>query len=251
MAITYRGMEKVLYIRDLKQDATASGLRLALQTTHTLAAEVSSTATVTKDGTENSIGTPAYTLDMSYLGSDDEMNELIEDLMNNGRIMEFWEVNFNKPEHDTPDNTSFAVRYGRGYITSWSGEDGAEDNETISVTVAVNGVPQKGYCEVPAEDLEALQYAFTCLQPQPVLTLTPATESVAVGSTVQLTSSRVNGISVKSSDTRVASASVDAAVLGADTRTITVTGNYAGTATITLTADDGVTATATVTVTAE
>ena len=158
MATAIDGINKLLYIREKSQAESMDGTRLAFQTTHTLSGTADTNSTSTKDGTKNTRGTATWTMDAEMLGSDDPTYELLEDAFNAGSLLEFWEVDFNKPGDG---QNEYESKYFQGVVTDFSNEDPSDDNETLSYTVAINGVPQKGTVELEKQEVDALQYAFT------------------------------------------------------------------------------------------
>jgi TP901-1 family phage major tail protein len=239
MATVINGIDNILYLRNLADDDTLQGARLSLQTTHSFSGSNDTTATVTKDGTQNSIGKPSWTLSMEVLASDDETLKIIKKAFNESKLLEVWSVNFGQPENTNPDNTSYFTTYARGYVTSFEDEEGAEDNGTISIELAINGIPQDGYCEVAKTDVESLQYAFTCLNALGAFTVAPSTSTLTeVGATATVTASRKNGVTAVSAN----SAYVSVAKGEADYEWI-LTANYIPVAStevkVTFTADDG------------
>lgn len=241
----YRGINTVLYIRNLSQATTMSGGRLALQTTHTLSVSADSDSTATKDGNISTPGVPETTLSVENIGSDDFLDDVIKNSVFKGTKLEIWEVNFDKPNPNTPAGvspTSFFARYMQGQATSWESENAADSTNTHSSEFAINGTPQDGYVTLTKPDLDALQYAFHDITPVEALTLTPATKSIAAGTDTELTASREANFTVE--DATVVSIAPDE-----DGVTVTVTGLKAGSSTVTATGYDGSVATATITVT--
>lgn len=242
MATVINGIDNILYLRNLKDDDTLKGARLSLQTEHTWSGSNDTTTTVTKDGTQNSIGTPAWTLSLSVLASDDETLRILEKAFNDADVVEFWSVNFGRPETSDLGNTSYFTKYARGYVTSFEDAESAEENGTITVEVAINGIPQEGYANVPKTDVEALQYAFTHLDALGAFTVTPATTVLnEVGATAQVKVSRNKGVTAASDN----SAYVSVEQVN-DAGEWLLTANYIGLSEnhvkVTFTADDGDTA---------
>lgn len=239
MATVINGIDNILYLRNLKNDDTLKGARLSLQTEHTWSGSNDTTTTVTKDGTQNSIGTPSWTLSLSVLASDDETLNILEKAFNNSEIVEFWSVNFARPETTSLNNTSYLTKYARGYVTSFEDAESAEENGTIKVEVAINGIPQEGYANVPKTDVAALQYAFTNLDALGAFMVTPTTAVLKeVGATTQVTVSRKTGVTAVSDN----SAYVSVEKLD-DAGKWLLTANYIGLSEthvkVTFTADDG------------
>ena len=247
MATVINGVDNILYLRNLKNDDTLKGARLSLQTEHTWSGSNDTTTTVTKDGTKNSIGTPSWTLSLKVLASDDETLNILEKAFNNSETVEFWSVNFGRPETGKLDNTSYLTKYARGYVTSFEDAESAEENGTITVEVAINGIPQEGYANVPKTDVAALQYAFTNLGALGAFTVTPSTaELTQVGATAQVTASRKTGVTASSDNSAYVSVE-EADGNGKWLLTANYIGVTATTVKVTFTADDGDTATVNVT----
>lgn len=241
----YRGINTVLYIRNLSQATSMSGGRLALQTTHTLSVSADSDSQATKDGNVSTPGVPETTLSVENIGSDDFLDDVIKNSVFKGNKLEIWEVNFDKPNPNTPAGqapTSFFARYMQGQATSWESENAADSTSTHSSEFAINGTPQDGYVTLDKPDLDALQYAFHDITPVAELTLTPTTASVQTGATTELTASR-------EANYKVDDATVASIAPSADGLTANVTGLKAGTTTVTATGYDGSVVTATITVT--
>lgn len=239
MATVINGIDNILYLRNLKNDDTLKGARLSLQTEHTWSGSNDTTTTVTKDGTKNSIGTPSWTLSLSVLASDDETLQILEKAFNNSEVVEFWSVNFGRPETTSLNNTSYLTKYARGYVTSFEDAESAEENGTITVEVTIDAIPQEGYANVPKTDVAALQYAFTNLDALGAFTVTPTTTVLKeVGATTQVTVSRKTGVTAVSDN----SAYVSVEKLD-DAGKWLLTANYIGLSEthvkVTFTADDG------------
>lgn len=91
------------------------------------------------------------------LGSDDPTGKILYDAFIKGGTVEVWEVDFNKPAEG---EGKYNAKYMQGKVTSWSGEDPSDDNETVSYSISIDGVPQDGVVTLEKEDITALQYAF-------------------------------------------------------------------------------------------
>ena len=242
----YRGINTVLYIRNLSQATSMSGGRLALQTTHTLTVSADSDSKATKDGKVSTPGVPETKLKVENIGSDDFLDDVIKNSVFKGYKLEIWEVNFDKPNPNTPAGaapTSFFARYMQGQATSWESENAADSTNTHSSEFAINGTPQDGYVTLDKPDLDALQYAFHDITPVAKLALTPTTASVATGATTKLTASREANYTVKDD-------SIVSLAPAKDGLSVSVTGRKAGTTTVTATGYDGSMVTANITVTA-
>lgn len=158
-----QGKNKILAFRLLKDAATATGTKLALQVEHTLNYERSNETTETKDGPVVSPGALVPTLELSALATDDPLNKMLMKSVIDGEKLEIWEIDLTKEVASGKYN----ALYMQGNLRSWSVPAPATGPVTISTAADIDGVPKEGQVTLTAEQISEVQYAFKDLANAP------------------------------------------------------------------------------------
>lgn len=153
--------DRLVYLYRLNKDAaTTDGAVLAFVTENTRTKSKESESTVTKDGSITTPGAIEHELEStSLLAKGDKMVEKMEDALDNGDLLDIWEVNLDEPAED--GENKFKGRYFQGYITELEVSSSAEDFVELSHTFALNGSGVRGDVTVSAEQQEMASYVFT------------------------------------------------------------------------------------------
>lgn len=152
----YFGRDKILYFRQLKDEATDKGAKLALQIEHTLTQERTTETKTTKDGPVVTQGALTTTLELTAVSSNDAVNADLYDAFVNGNMLECWEVN----RADAREEGKFGAKYMRGKLQSWALPAPGEDTVDVSTTLQVEVGPLDGVVTIDAEEEAAINAVF-------------------------------------------------------------------------------------------
>lgn len=159
MAEMQQGKNKILLFRRLADSATEAA-KLVFQTEHTFSYSRSLDRIITKDGAIIKVGDLEAEVSIDAIqAKDDPVAEMLRDAAIKGEKLELWEVTVDE-DLKTVDDKYPAV-YCQGYLDSWENGAGAEDEATISSNFIVELEPQFGEATLTAEQVAAVQYAFT------------------------------------------------------------------------------------------
>lgn len=162
-----QGAQKILFLGEVV-DGTSSinGARLSLQTTHNFTTSVDSNSTTTKDGNINSYSQPAQEGSIENIDSEDPTNALLRKSVEKGATLAIWEVDLSRV--GTGDNANkYPAIYYQGRVTKLEKDADADDNATQKADLAIDGIGQDGYVSIPANVVDAIQYAFRDLKVAP------------------------------------------------------------------------------------
>lgn len=149
------GKDKILKFRILEDASKVDGAKLALQTEHEWSYERDNNSTMTKDGSIQSDSGLNVTLDISAVSSRDEVNLMLFRAVKEGKLLEVWEYDLASEESGQFDTT-----YARGYLSSWTVPDSAEDLEELSTTMNIEGVPVTGKDKLTEEEINRVNAAY-------------------------------------------------------------------------------------------
>lgn len=155
------GKDKILMFRLLEEASKQSAAKLALQTEHTLSAERSVDTTQTKDGAVTSDGGIEYSLDLTAIASQDEVNKMLKKSVDEQKVLEVWEINLAGEKQ----GEKYPALYMQGKLESWELPANVEDLAEISTSMKIDGKPQEGYATISESDKKAILYAFRDVTP--------------------------------------------------------------------------------------
>lgn len=152
------GKNKILLFRMLK-DADKEAAKLSFQKSHTFDFTRDADAIVTKDGTIRKLNDleSEVTGIEAVQAKEDPVATMLLDALFDGEKLELWEVTV---DEDLKEEDKYPAIYCQGYLTSWSTDNGAEDEATYSGDFAIELIPQFGFATLTEEQQEAAQYAF-------------------------------------------------------------------------------------------
>ncbi len=157
-AAPVKGSKLVYLFRVKKNAATETGTLLAFVTENSRSTSIDADATVTKDGTIRTPGTPEITISStSILPKGDLIVDKLEAAALAGDVVECWEANLEAP--GTAQNT-FKGTYYNGYITSVEKTSSAEDSVEVSIEYAADGKGATGDVTVTAEQQAVASLVF-------------------------------------------------------------------------------------------
>ncbi len=172
-----RGKDKILMFRLLRDAEAGAAAKLALQTSHEWNYSRATSSTATKDGSIVSQNELEVTLQIDAVTSDDSVNNMLKESVEDGLKLEVWEIDLGKP--GTGDNEGkYAAKYAQGNLEDWTVPAAVEDFETLSTSMRIDHKPQDGWATLTSEQEEEIAYAF-----RDVTVLTPI--DVAISSAVQ------------------------------------------------------------------
>ena len=153
--------KRLIYLYRLHSEAaTNDGVALAFVTENTRTKSKESESTVTKDGNITTPGAIEQEISStSYMRKGDPMVDKLEDALDNGELLDIWEVNLDEPA-ETGEN-KFKGRYFQGYLTEFEITASAEEYVELSHTFAINGAGVRGDVTVSAEQQAMAEYVFT------------------------------------------------------------------------------------------
>lgn len=155
-----QGKDIILLYRLLSKATEEAAWKLAFQTDHSNEKTRDYNTTATKDGPVGALAEIEYSLSATSIAAngDPHLDEM-DDAMDNGDIIEVWEID--KAEKGTEENADkHKAKYLRAYLTSFSYEPNSEDALELSLEFGVFGKPQKGYATLTAEQADVVQYVF-------------------------------------------------------------------------------------------
>lgn len=157
-----KGISSVLFFRLLKDAATQKGKKLAFQTEHSESISNEISSTKTKDGSINVPAGAAFEFAISaILAKNDPLAAMLKDAATYGDVVECWEVAVDTDMQNAAGQ--YFATYMQGVLPSWEEAKNSEENITLSTSLTVNQIPQKGYLDLTAAEEAAVQYAFRTL----------------------------------------------------------------------------------------
>lgn len=160
MAEAVKGIDIIWLYRILKDAATAPAFKVAYQTENGFSETRDADSVVTKDSSIRLPGELETEGSMtSILSKGDAYITKLRNAMRKGEKVEFWEIN-KAEEGLTTDVGKFAGTYYQGYVTEYTRDSNAEDLVEVSVSYAMEGEGQDGYCTLTEEQETVVQYAF-------------------------------------------------------------------------------------------
>jgi len=142
MGEVMQGKDRILLVRRLDEAATKKAMKPLFQIEHEWEFSRESSGTQTKDGVANAVSGLEVTLSLSGLASRDDENLYMKDAVEDGILMEFWDVDLKgeKNAEGLPANVEELVE--------------------IETEASINGKPQDGFATVEADIIAEAQYAF-------------------------------------------------------------------------------------------
>ncbi|WP_277812482.1 phage major tail protein, TP901-1 family [Lactococcus lactis] len=152
-----QGKDIILLYRLLSKATKEAAWKLAFQTEHSNEKTRDYNTTATKDGTIGSLAAIEYSLSATSIAAngDPHLGEM-DDAMDNGDIIEVWEID----KAEKGSDGKYKAKYLRAYLTSFSYEPNSEDALELSLEFGVFGKPQKGNATLTTEQANVVQYVF-------------------------------------------------------------------------------------------
>ncbi|MBW9292230.1 phage major tail protein, TP901-1 family [Enterococcus faecalis] len=163
MGEVMQGKDRILLVRRLDEAATKKAMKPLFQIEHEWEFSRESSGTQTKDGVANAVSGLEVTLSLSGLASRDDENLYMKDAVEDGILMEFWDVDL-KGEKNAEGK--YPAIYAQGYVNSWSLPANIEELVEIETEASINGKPQDGFATVEADIIAEAQYAFQDTVPE-------------------------------------------------------------------------------------
>ena len=157
MAQAKQGKKIVLLWRLLKDAAAQVGTLMLFQTEHSTEKSRDGDSVVTKTGTIRKPGELEEEVPFTSLAAiDDPVIEYLETAIEDGELLELWEVDMNQK----PVSGKYPAKYRQGYLTELSQAANAEDEVEISGTFVTNMKAQSGEATFSLDQMDAVQYQF-------------------------------------------------------------------------------------------
>lgn len=155
--VAKQGKDIILLYRLLSKASKEAAWKLAFQTEHSNEKTRDYNTTATKDGTIGSLAAIEYSLSATSIAAngDPHLGEM-DDAMDNGDIIEVWEID----KAEKGSDGKYKAKYLRAYLTSFSYEPNSEDALELSMEFGVFGKPQKGNATLTEEQANVVQYVF-------------------------------------------------------------------------------------------
>lgn len=152
-----QGKDIILLYRLLSKATKEAAWKLAFQTEHSNEKTRDYNTIATKDGTIGSLAAIEYSLSATSIAAngDPHLGEM-DDAMDNGDIIEVWEID----KAEKGSDGKYKAKYLRAYLTSFSYEPNSEDALELSLEFGVFGKPQKGNATLTEEQANVVQYVF-------------------------------------------------------------------------------------------
>lgn len=155
MAEAKKGKNLVLLWRLLENETTDAGTLMMFQTEHSVEKSSGSDSTVTKTGTIPSVMEEEIPF-TSLVADDDPVIEWLHEAIDEGKLLEQWEIDISKEAVDG----KYPAKYRQGYLTDLSTTANAEDDVEVEGTFKTSMKAQKGEATFTMEQLDAVQYQF-------------------------------------------------------------------------------------------
>ncbi len=174
-----QGIHSILLFRLLKEASNGAATKLAFQTEHEVGKSRDVDGQKTKDGIIQSVGALEYDFKAtSILAKGDVLAAKLEKAMENGELVEIWDIDLEETSKNgdsdnklakvwginntgtSGGNGKYLATYYQGYISSFSAKKNAEENIEIEMEFAINGVGKKGFATLTEQQKTAVQYAF-------------------------------------------------------------------------------------------
>lgn len=156
-----QGKDIILLYRLLNKATEEAAWKLAFQTDHSNEKTRDYNTTATKDGPVGALAEIEYSLSATSIAAngDPHLDEM-DDAMDNGDIIEVWEIDKAEKGTDDENKGKYKAKYLCAYLTSFSYEPNSEDALELSMEFGVLGRPQKGYATLTDEQADVVQYVF-------------------------------------------------------------------------------------------
>lgn len=153
---TLDGIDTLLYVRLLDKSKTERGQLIPFQTSLSFDPQRDSDSTATKSGNVATTSSLETDLEVEFINniskvSDDLYTSLIDD-----KKIEAWIV-YRKRINE---QGKYYAWYMRGAVTEDSSDNDPDDKATRDVTFTIDGEPQRGWLELPADAQEEINYVF-------------------------------------------------------------------------------------------
>ncbi len=157
MLTAKKGIDSILLFRILKEQANKAAAKLAFQTEHSSEKSRDTNTSQTKDGVLQTIGGIEVTLSAtSIMAENDPLVVELEQAMNNGDLVEIWEIE----KGAAKVAEKYPATYYQGYITSFNKTKNAEDLVELEMEFGINGVGASGNATLTEEQAQVVQYVF-------------------------------------------------------------------------------------------
>lgn len=152
-----QGKDIILLYRLLSKATEEAAWKLAFQTEHSNEKTRDYNTTATKDGPIGALAEVEYSLSATSIAAngDPHLGEM-DNAMDNGDIIEVWEID----KAEKGSDGKYKAKYLRAYLTSFSYEPNSEDALELSLEFGVFGKPQKGQATLTEEQANVVQYVF-------------------------------------------------------------------------------------------
>lgn len=156
MADAIQGKDQILLVRRFDERTEKDAVRPLFQIEHEWEYTRDTDSKETKDGSMNSVKGLEVSLSLSGLASRDDENLYMKKAVEDGALMEFWDVDLK----GKPESGKYPAMYAQGYVNSWKLPANVEDLVEIKTEAGINGKPVDGFATVSDAVVEEAQYIF-------------------------------------------------------------------------------------------
>ena len=159
--VAKQGKDIILLYRLLSKATEEAAWKMAFQEDHSNEKTRDYNTTATKDGVVGSLAAIEYSLSATSIAANGDPHlEEMDDAMDNGDILEVWEIDKAEKGTDAANKDKYKAKYLRAYLTSFSYEPNSEDALELSLEFGVFGKPQKGFATLTDDQADVVQYVF-------------------------------------------------------------------------------------------
>lgn len=151
-----QGIDVLLFARKLSEADKKDGQLIPYQTSLSFDPQRDSDTNATKSGTVSTSSSVETDLEVEFTNNWSEIADQLWDSLFDGDKMEFWII-YRKRKNK--DGKYFAF-YMRGVVKEDSNDNDPDDTSNRDTSIAVDGLPQRGWTKLTADAEQQMAYIF-------------------------------------------------------------------------------------------
>lgn len=151
-----QGIDVLLFARKLSEASKKDGQLIPYQTSLSFDPQRDSDTNATKSGTVSTSSSVETDLEVEFTNNWSEIADQLWDSLFDGDKMEFWII-YRKRKNK--DGKYFAF-YMRGVVKEDSNDNDPDDTSNRDTSIAVDGLPQRGWTKLTADAEQQMAYIF-------------------------------------------------------------------------------------------
>ena len=151
-----QGIDVLLFARKLSEATKKDGQLIPYQTSLSFDPQRDSDTNATKSGTVSTSSSVETDLEVEFTNNWSEIADQLWDSLFDGDKMEFWII-YRKRKNK--DGKYFAF-YMRGVVKEDSNDNDPDDTSNRDTSIAVDGLPQRGWTKLTADAEQQMAYIF-------------------------------------------------------------------------------------------